>query len=248
MVSIFDEIEVQRKCLNEFLKNKFGDREITRDDLLSISMDDIKNKKINKSKYGSMISLYNWHQQNKSCSNTYFSILVHISYAKNLDISENDVKRSRSKRLLMNRNNIHNLDHRRCMGLFLKSIFGDKEITKEDLLSLGTRHYTDPRLDYSKRYGTMISLYNSLAKERDYESLLFSILKKTGYADQYNISEEDVNKAYHLKMSNTRISKQNPLFKKIDADFDSHIKYVQFLKMIKTKRPIKNMSKGKKII
>ncbi len=87
------------------------------------------------------------------------------------------------------------------------------QLTKDDLLSLSYKDFTNPEINQTS-VGRAASLYSWFIKQKLNEPILFSILNDTGYAKSHFISKEDVENSISKKHSDSKDifpNKQNRL-------------------------------------
>ncbi len=188
----------RQAVLDEFLQIKFGkEHQLTKQDLLSISGNDLRKKFTSKTSRGSTVSLYNWYSnsENRDEKNVFFYLLEDLGYAKTYSITEAEAKQSGRDKISQAHDIFSSKENRQLtFHEFLQNKFGkEHQITKEDLLSLEQKAFRDKSIRQTS-IGSAASLYNwySNSENRDEKNTIFYLLEDLGYAKTYSITENDV--------------------------------------------------------
>src|SRR3989344_3371643 len=203
-VAIFNDKENRQKVFEAMLKKIYGEKEITKEDLLALGKKEFEETKIEEK--GSPISLLNWHMKRNTKGgkkSSVFSVFEDLGYAKKYMITEKDVVAAAKKRVLDGSLIFDDRKNReRVFRATLEKIYGEKKIIKEDLLALGwTQFYRTTTIDGE---GTPHGLYKYYQRknraEKNTQNIGFFILKDLGYCEKFDITEDD----YAIALSQKR--------------------------------------------
>ena len=195
--SKYDRFEFRKEVFEKFLRVKFEKEpeKITKEDLLALSQKHFEETRIKVE--GSPISLLNWHSRRNKTEgtkkNAIFSVLDDLGYAKKHRITEKEVIDEARKKTGEGVAIFNDKENRqKVFEAMLKKIYGEKEITKEDLLALGKKEFEETKIEEK---GSPISLLNWHMKRNTKggkKSSVFSVFEDLGYAKKYMITEKDV--------------------------------------------------------
>ncbi len=185
---MFNNPENRQACLYEFLQNLFGKpiEDITRDELLSLTSRDFQNPKINKTSVGRASSLYVWatNSKDRNGQNVIFFIFKDAGLAGKHNITNSDFKGFDSQAV-----------RKVCLYEFLKNKFNKevKNLSTEELLSLTTRDFQNPKINKTS-VGSARALFKwaSKSKGRNGQNVIFYLLKDAGLSDSHSIMEKDI--------------------------------------------------------
>lgn len=210
----FDEFtnhSVRQTCLYEFLKNRFGKEvdEITREELLSLQKMDFRNAQFKKTLVGNAVSFHSWSSKSKArCSqNVIFYILKDAGLADKHQLSNSDFKDSAGQ----HKGEAHIIfspsNRKVCLYEFLKNKFDKevKDITREELLSLGVRDFHNHKTNKTSvgSAGSLLA-WAQHSEGRNGQNAIFYLLKDTGLAGTHSITEKDVIQAARARVNQNR--------------------------------------------
>jgi len=186
-------------CFNEFLQNKFNKEasEVTKEEFLSLTQKDFRDKSIIKTSVGSAGSLLIIISKQNPGQNAIFSIFQDTGYAQKLNISHKELIDGARQKAQLGHDIFSTLTNRLlCFNEFLKNKFSKNAslVTKEELLSLGTKDFYDKSINKTS-VGSAGSLHRFISNQNPGKNAIFSLLQDTGYTEKFNISEQDVRSA-----------------------------------------------------
>ncbi|VVB57837.1 Uncharacterised protein [Candidatus Anstonella stagnisolia] len=186
----FNVKENRAAAFAEFLQNKFGKpaAEVSKAEILTLVKTDFSNPLWRKTSFGSAASLYVWYKRFEG--GVLFSIFNDLGYAQFLGIKKEDMK-NEVYVTSAEPSQYADLEARRKLFLSLYEKVHGKgaALTKDGLLLIGKTDFQRHKVEGGNLYGFFI-YYSSIGKGRYYDILL-----DLGYAQQFGITEKDLEEA-----------------------------------------------------
>ena len=196
----FDSQAVRKVCLYEFLKNKFNKevKNLSTEELLSLTTRDFQNPEINRTSVGSAGTLCMWaiKSKDRNGQNLIFYIVKDAGLHDKHQLTNSDFKTSANQY----HHGVHSIfsspsNRKACLYEFLKNKFNKevKNLSTEELLSLTTRDFQNPKINKTS-VGSARALFKwaSKSKGRNGQNVIFYLLKDAGLSDSHSIMEKDI--------------------------------------------------------